>query len=268
MTEEALSIVRDLRNLPLTAAFEGNLGIIAHRQGDYPAARALHEESLALRRQMGDREGVAISLNSLGTIAFFAGDAPSAAAWFEESLAVRRQLGDRRGIGESLNNLAAALRYTGDLDRAEPLADESLAIRRELGDRQGEGRAVYNQAYLRLSRGRIREAMDDFAWALRVASELGDRSQVISTIEGIATACLPERTARAVELWWAADRARRDLDLPHTPLDEGEFVSALSHARGILTAEAYEEAAGKGRDLDLDAAVEAALSLVAPGPQT
>ena len=34
-------------------------GVLAWRQGDYPAARALFEESLAIQRKLGDRRGIA-----------------------------------------------------------------------------------------------------------------------------------------------------------------------------------------------------------------
>ncbi len=41
-------------------------GVLSFDQADYPAARALHEESLAIRRELGDRSGIAASLNNLG----------------------------------------------------------------------------------------------------------------------------------------------------------------------------------------------------------
>ena len=64
-------------------------------QGDYPAARARHEESLAIWRQLGDRRGIAASLGNLGTVACDQGDLASARALHEESL------GDPAGTGRS-----------------------------------------------------------------------------------------------------------------------------------------------------------------------
>ena len=55
-------------------------GVLAKYQGDYPAARALHEESLAIRRELGDRLGIAASLNSLGAVAQDQGDYPATRA--------------------------------------------------------------------------------------------------------------------------------------------------------------------------------------------
>src|SRR5258705_202564 len=44
-------------------------GVLSYHQGDYPAARALYEESLAIRRGLGDRFGIAGSLGNLGDLA-------------------------------------------------------------------------------------------------------------------------------------------------------------------------------------------------------
>ena len=44
-------------------------GVLSYHQGDYPAARALYEESLAIGRELGDRSGIAGSLGNLGNVA-------------------------------------------------------------------------------------------------------------------------------------------------------------------------------------------------------
>ena len=65
-------------------------GVLAYHQGDYPAARALHEESLAIRRELGHRPGIGASLGNLGNVAFNQGDYPASTALQEQSLAIRR----------------------------------------------------------------------------------------------------------------------------------------------------------------------------------
>ena len=47
-------------------------------QGDYPAARALHEESLAIMRELGDRSASQCVLDNLGSVAHDQGDYPAA----------------------------------------------------------------------------------------------------------------------------------------------------------------------------------------------
>src|SRR5206468_2248739 len=77
-------------------------GGLAWQQGDYEAARALHQESLAIKRELGDKGGIAASVNNLGLVADSQGDFASARALYEESLALRRELGDKWGISYAL----------------------------------------------------------------------------------------------------------------------------------------------------------------------
>jgi tetratricopeptide (TPR) repeat protein len=95
-----------LGNLWLVAGALHNLGRVAYRQGEYAAARALHEESLALGRQHGDRQGIALSLNNLGMVARKEGDHEAASSFYRESLALRREVGDRLGMLNSLEAFA------------------------------------------------------------------------------------------------------------------------------------------------------------------
>ncbi len=68
-------------------------GNMAWQQGDYAAARTLHEESLAIRRELGDQRSIAASLGNLGNVAHVLGDYAAARTLHEESLAIRRELG-------------------------------------------------------------------------------------------------------------------------------------------------------------------------------
>ena len=68
--EGGLALFRELGNKRGIADSLSGLGRLARAQGDYEAARALHEESLAIRRELADRWGIANSLNCLGNVAF------------------------------------------------------------------------------------------------------------------------------------------------------------------------------------------------------
>ena len=118
------------------AAALSRAGTLARAQGDYAAARALHEEELAIRRSLGDLAGVAHALDELGWTADRAGDLALARARYEESLAVYRELGDRAGVAWGLVYLGYLARQQGDHVQARALLEESLAIRRTMGDEQ------------------------------------------------------------------------------------------------------------------------------------
>ncbi len=119
-------------------------GMLARRQGDYAAARALHEEALVIQRGLGDRRGIASSLSNLGIVAREQNDYATAKALYGESLALRRELGDQWGIGAALNNLGLVVLHDGDFPAARALYGESLKVFRDLGNRQAMASPLSN----------------------------------------------------------------------------------------------------------------------------
>ena len=111
-------------------------GVLAYYQGDYPAARALHEESLAIRRELGDRSGIAGSLNNLGNVALRSG------RLCRRPGAARGEPGDHAGTGGSGRHRQLA-EQPGDRGlRAGRLSGRPSAARGEPGDQAGTGRSA------------------------------------------------------------------------------------------------------------------------------
>ena len=160
-------------------------GVLAWFQGDYPGARALHEESLAIRRALGDRSSIAISLNSLGNVASNQRDYPTARALFEESLAIRRELGDRSGMAAPLSNLGIIAEYQGDYRAARALNEESLAIRRELGNRLGIALSLTNLGNVAYCQGDYPAARALHEESLAIRRELGDRLGIALSLNNL-----------------------------------------------------------------------------------
>ena len=124
---------RELGNPHSIALSLSNVGHVALDQGDYPAARALLEESLAIRRELGDRHGIATSLSNLGYAALDQGDYPAARALLEGSLAIRRELGDQFGIPASLEGLAAVVASLRESLRGARIWGATERLRAETG---------------------------------------------------------------------------------------------------------------------------------------
>src|SRR5258706_5329523 len=186
--------------------------VLSYHQGDYPAARALQEESLAICRELGDRFGIASSLNSLGNMAFNQGDYPAARTLHEESLAIRRELGDRSGSAGSLNNLGLAARNQGDYPAARALLEESLAIHRELGDRFGIATSLSNLGNVVLNQGDHRAARALLEESLAIRRELGDRFGIPYSLEGLAAVVASQRDSlTAARIWVATNRWREEI---------------------------------------------------------
>jgi len=196
----------------------GNLGIVAHEQGDYQAARALHEESLALMRELGDRGRIASSLGNLGRVAHEQGDYPAARALHEESLAITRELGDRVGIAGSLNALGRVARDLGDSASARAHHRGGMAIVRELGDRRG-----------------IADSMEGLA---AVDAAFGS----------------PLRAAR---VWGMTEHLREEIGSPLPPNELPSYDRRVATARTALGDDAaFDRAWQEGRAMPLEQAME------------
>src|SRR5262249_10332795 len=109
------------------------LGNVAYQEGDYAAARAMHEESLLIRRELGDRQGIAWSLYSLGNAAHPLGASAAARAMHEESLSLFRELSDRKGGADRARGLTAVMLTQAEVSKAVRLWGAVDALRESIG---------------------------------------------------------------------------------------------------------------------------------------
>jgi predicted ATPase/DNA-binding winged helix-turn-helix (wHTH) protein len=237
-------------------------GVLSHYQGDYPAARAFHEESLAIRRELGDRFGIASSLNNLGNPALNPSDYPASRAVLEESLAIRRELGDRFGLAASLGNLGNVVLNQGDYPAAKVLLEESLAIRRELGDRYGIALSLSNLGNVVLNQGDIPAARALLEESLAIRRELGDRYGIPYSLEGLAAVVASLRDSlRAARIWGATEGLRAVIGAPLSPDEQSGYDRHVTAARIASGNDAaFDSAWQEGRGLTLDQAIDLALA--------
>jgi predicted ATPase/DNA-binding SARP family transcriptional activator len=109
-------------------------GDLARAQGDYPAARALSDESLTLYRALGTQQEIATALNRRAIVAWNEGDHPLARTLYDESLAISRVVGDPLDLSVTLGNLGNLAFVDGDYVAARALLEESLALARAVGN--------------------------------------------------------------------------------------------------------------------------------------
>jgi predicted ATPase/class 3 adenylate cyclase/Tfp pilus assembly protein PilF len=273
-------------------------GILAWRQGDYEAARGLHEESLAIRRELGDKRCIAQSLYSLGAVTSYQGDYGTARALLEESLAISRELGDKVGIATSLNGLGNMAYNQGDYGTARVLYEESLAINRELGHKQGIAMALFNLGRMARRSGDYAQAhrllaeclewhiqlgikggsLAEFGWlaadmgdaaqarqwfeqALREHRETGEPRETAEDLEGLAhLARLQSDWERAARLWGAAQSLREAIGTPPLPEERKEDERDQAAVREALGEAAFAAAWAEGRAMTLEQAIEYALA--------
>lgn len=187
-TDLSLPTMRAYRAKALNGA-----GVLAWSQGDYAAARALHEESLAMRRELGDKQGIAYTLTNLGIVAWSQSDYATARTMHEESLVLKRELGDKLGISYSLNNLGTVTREQGDYAAARALYEESLALRRELGDKLGIAYTLTNMGTVAHLQGDYSYALALHEESLTLKRELGDELGIAYTLNNLGNVAKEQR---------------------------------------------------------------------------
>jgi tetratricopeptide (TPR) repeat protein len=235
-------------------------GLMAWRQGDYPAARRFHEECLAIQRELGDQRMIAGSLLNLGAVYFEQGDYEAARARFEEGLAIRRQLGGEVGIADAVQNLGAVAKACGNNRTAWELFEEGLRIYRALGDRFGISIALINLGSLAFERGDhiVARALNEEGLTIR--RELGDRRGIAESLDEMACFAVSQ-PGRAARIWGAAQRLREEVGAPPSPVDRADRDLRVSAARTAMADDAaFELALLEGRMMTLEQAIDYALA--------
>ena len=269
---EGRAWLRELLALPGAAAPPAPPGLrawaldtsasLARRQGDYDAARALHEEALALVRAAGDRPAEVWSLNRLAVLAAVAGDAGTARARVGEMLAAAEALGDPawRAEGDFVLGLVAVLCHEYPAARAH--LEAVLAAWRPAGHRLRSGYVLASLATAALGLGDRAGARAHLAEALGTARAFGDQTLTAWSFEllarGAAAAGQPTRAAR---LAGAAAALRARMGAPMST-DEAELLERdLARVQRALGPERYRAAQAAGAALTPEEAVAEALAV-------
>ena len=208
--EESLAIARQSGDRKRMAALLNNLGVMAFEQGDYSAARAYHEQSLALARELADRTSIANSLGNLGATALDQSDYEAARARYVECLAITRELGDRYHIAITLRSLGNIARLQGDPATAGMLLEEALAIVRELGDRGGIAGTLALLGEVAYDRGKYPDAQRLHQEALAIFRDLGDGRGTAGALESVADADAALGNAVRAARLWGAAERLRE----------------------------------------------------------
>lgn len=248
-------------------------GNLARNQGDYAAAKALHEESLSVRRAIDDRTGMMASLNNLGNVATAQGDYAAASALLEEALALSRELGNPNVEAVILLNVGFARLRQDHYEEAWRLLEAARLLCETLGKTITllhvygvMGDAARKQGDRTNARLRYRDC-------LRLCREVGDRAVTANVLENLADGVArPDAAAetqaavdgseqvRAVELLGAASALRERLNL-QPDAQEKEEVERIGRALMAALGEmSFLSAFMRGREMGWEQAIEYALS--------
>ncbi len=236
-------------------------GTLGAQRGDLESARTLYEQSLVLREELGDLAGAAAVLSNLGVVAEYSGDLEAARSFHEQALEARTTIGDRWAIAVSNTNLGMIAVLQQRFGEAGELFDTAMRLNREVGDTWMVAVSHNNlgNAYRGLGDGE--GARDHYATSAEAYLAYGDRWAAAFLLEDISTlAAAEEQPTVALELLGAADRMRQEIDSPRSDTLEAELQREIVE-RGTGVDDAARAAArGRGRAMDLVAALTAAIA--------
>jgi tetratricopeptide (TPR) repeat protein len=182
LLEESLAISRELGDRWGVAWQLNNLGNVAYHRQEYEEARAFYEQGMVIFRELGNQEGITISLYELGKVAHDVGEYEAARMILWESLALSREMGNPRSIAASLGTLGQVARGQGDHQAARTLSEESLARYRELGDQPGISWSLCNLGTAAMSEGHYEAARALLEESLTLSREIGSHRDIVSSL--------------------------------------------------------------------------------------
>jgi len=278
------------------------VGMLNMELGDHPAAVAAFSESIPLERRLGDPFYLSLALGTRAYLALVAGDDAAGHPAAEEAVTLMHSLADRRWVVICLPFLAAFESRAGHEDRAAQLRREAnlyldqadhpmfMAALNGLGEdardrheldeaqmyferglalaRQFKSRPYINVmeselAHLLRMRGRLSEAKTAYRRLIGIWKEFGHFSAVAHQLECFGFIALADHDPqRAVHLLGAAEVLREGIHIPMTDVERVEYDGAVAALRAQLGADAFAAAWAQGRSMDIERAIQYAVTPV------
>jgi non-specific serine/threonine protein kinase len=238
---------------------------MAEAHGNVEQARAQFEEAATLLRRLGETRWLILALAHLaGT--YFDSDRHGADGIIREALGLAEASGDIRGAAIVKGNLASQLLVEGEDERAQALLEEALHGHRALGDVYGAATTLATFSTLAHRHGDLKLAAANLRESLQLSYSIRDTLTLSSTLAIVAALVVSLGDPHGAVRLCAADETLRnvhgfDLDLADRKLLE-DTVAAAKTSLG----DRFDEAWAAGVELDLDAAVDLALSALS-GPE-
>jgi predicted ATPase len=254
----------DVRGRVLESAW-----IVAREQGDWTCMKRYLEEVIPLSERLGDRRLRAGALSGLGMVTIMEeGKFERARSLLREVTRIAAEIGNRDLLWRAANVEAHIPLYEGDFEQAERSFKEVLRRAREAEAPEMVMRALVGLGLAVLEQGRLDEAASLFRECLSVRTELDDSALGTSlddsplAVEGLAAIAVARGdAATSARLLGATEQRRRNSGSRSDPFESARADRTAAAARKGLGENAYRALVAEGSRLELDDAVELALSL-------
>ena len=230
-------------------------GMIASVQSDWVRTKELGEEALEIFRRCGHALGIAWTLMNIVIVPLEFGRAEEARAMLDEADALLRSEGGEGGLRRIGHLYAQLAAETGDSDLARKQLRESAELSLAAGEDFSAATALHSLGDVEFTEGEIDSAAAAYAEALQLAWRTGAQRVVCYSLAGLAAVAKERgRLEDAALLWGFVERYEERLTF--TLRRRELYAERLEPA-----AEAHRDRWEAGRDLDVGAAVDYALSL-------
>jgi predicted ATPase len=230
-------------------------GMIASVQSDWGRTQDLGQEALAIFRRRGNVLGSAWTLTNLAVVPLEFGRAEEARAMLDEADALFRSEGREGGLRRIGHLYAQVAAETGDTERARKELRESAEDSLVAGENFSAATTLHSLGDVELVEGEIAAAAAAYTEALRVAWDTGAHRVTCYALAGLAAVAADRgRLEEAALLWGFVERYEERLTF--TLRRRSRYADRLDAA-----AKTHPERWQAGRDMDVGAAVEYALSL-------
>lgn len=235
-------------------------GWLTRVRGDFGKADILLRRALEMARQIGDKNCAASALMDLGLSIRDQGDNEQAISYFSEALKLVQETGNKRWLGNCMYYLAQS--YAHDLDRSMSLWEQGLNIHRDTGDTTHIAWGLEGLAGVAYLKRDFASALKFHLESLRIKVEVMDKLGIAYSLEGLAQVAAAEKEPeRAAVLWGAANCLRDAMNVFLEPSREEVYTSLIPQARLQIGDEVFEKAWKKGKALNLEEAIQYALTI-------
>jgi predicted ATPase len=263
--EKALARSPATASMPRARALQG-AGLMLQYLGDYERARPLFEQVVTMARSLGDKSLLATGLSLVGAIAILEGDYAAARTIHEETLRVVAETEKApQHLPIILSNLGEVARAQGEFEAARAYYEQSLAVLAETKNPSETTITFVNLGYTNDELGEDATALEYHRRGLALAREIGDLRIIATVFAGVASiASKHGRAEKAARLLGAAESLMERFGAVVDPTDRALHERTIDRVRAALGDEGLAEARAEGRAAALREAVAEALDLPIP----
>ena len=206
-------------------------GLVACSQAQYGIAHTVLTQGLEVARDAGNERDRALILGASSLLACLEGDYPQARAYGAKGLRIVRERGEADGPTMILDTLGTVARRQGDYRLAQSLYEESLAAGQALGDKWAMAASLASLGHVARAHGDDETARARYAESLRIYREVGDRRGIAVMLGNLGVLA-----RRAGDLNRARHYLSESLATACAVGDKRFMAAALDHLAGIALA--------------------------------